>query len=202
MIEMLGVLAIIGVLSVGGIAGYSKAMMKFKTNKTIDQIAMTVTNIRTLYAQQKTYTGLDSVNLYDLGVTDDAMGKSGTLTNPFGGGVSITVDDSGAYSTADEDTAFVITFSSLPREACIAIATNDWGSGYSSGMLGIAAGADNSTAAMLANCKTKGSTAAGADATYACSENTTSSSAVFTVAKAAAGCSSDASANEISLKYY
>ena len=28
MIEMLGVLAIIGVLSVGGIAGYSKAMMK------------------------------------------------------------------------------------------------------------------------------------------------------------------------------
>ena len=38
MIEMLGVLAIVGVLSVGGIAGYSKAMAKFKTNKVIDQI--------------------------------------------------------------------------------------------------------------------------------------------------------------------
>ena len=36
MIEMLGVLAIIGVLSVGGIAGYSKAMYRFKMNKTID----------------------------------------------------------------------------------------------------------------------------------------------------------------------
>ena len=35
MIEMLGVLAIVGVLSVGGIAGYSKAMNKFKTNKKI-----------------------------------------------------------------------------------------------------------------------------------------------------------------------
>ena len=34
MIEMLGVLAIIGVLSVGGIAGYSKAMMQYKINKT------------------------------------------------------------------------------------------------------------------------------------------------------------------------
>ena len=34
MIEMLGVLAIIAVLSVGGIAGYSKAMEKFKLNKT------------------------------------------------------------------------------------------------------------------------------------------------------------------------
>ena len=35
MIEMLGVLAIVGVLSVGGIAGYSKAMNKFKTNKQL-----------------------------------------------------------------------------------------------------------------------------------------------------------------------
>ena len=37
MIEMLGVLAIIGVLSVGGIAGYSKAMEKFKINKLLDE---------------------------------------------------------------------------------------------------------------------------------------------------------------------
>ena len=37
MIEMLGVLAIIGVLSVGGIAGYSQAMEKFKLNKTISE---------------------------------------------------------------------------------------------------------------------------------------------------------------------
>ncbi len=35
MIEMLGVLAIIGVLSVGGVAGYSKAMMKWKINKAV-----------------------------------------------------------------------------------------------------------------------------------------------------------------------
>ena len=37
MIEMLGVLAIIGVLSVGGIAGYSKAMEKWKMNKAIEE---------------------------------------------------------------------------------------------------------------------------------------------------------------------
>lgn len=37
MIEMLGVLAIIGVLSVGGIAGYSQAMTKYKVNRTIDE---------------------------------------------------------------------------------------------------------------------------------------------------------------------
>ena len=35
MVEMLGVLAIIGVLSVGAISGYSKAMEKYKINKVI-----------------------------------------------------------------------------------------------------------------------------------------------------------------------
>ncbi|HBO49726.1 MAG TPA: hypothetical protein DD619_02910 [Alphaproteobacteria bacterium] len=42
MIEMLGVLAIIGVLSVGGIAGYSKAMEKFKINKLIEEYNMAI----------------------------------------------------------------------------------------------------------------------------------------------------------------
>ena len=37
MVEMLGVLAIIGVLSVGAIAGYSKAMTKYKLNKQAEQ---------------------------------------------------------------------------------------------------------------------------------------------------------------------
>ena len=37
MVEMLGVLAIIGVLSVGGISGYSKAMAKFKLTKAQHQ---------------------------------------------------------------------------------------------------------------------------------------------------------------------
>ena len=38
MVEMLGVLAIIGVLSVGAIAGYSKAMFKYKLNKQAEQM--------------------------------------------------------------------------------------------------------------------------------------------------------------------
>ena len=45
MIEMLGVLAIIGVLSVGGIAGYSKAMMKYKINKMTEEYTMLMTGL-------------------------------------------------------------------------------------------------------------------------------------------------------------
>ncbi len=44
MVEMLGVLAIIGVLSVGAIAGYSKAMMKYKLNKQAEGVTMLLAN--------------------------------------------------------------------------------------------------------------------------------------------------------------
>ena len=40
MVEMLGVLAIIGVLSVGAIAGYGKAMFKYKLNKHSESFSM------------------------------------------------------------------------------------------------------------------------------------------------------------------
>ena len=40
MVEMLGVLAIVGVLSVGAISGYSKAMFKYKLNKQAESFNM------------------------------------------------------------------------------------------------------------------------------------------------------------------
>ena len=48
MVEMLGVLAIIGVLSVGAIAGYSKAMMKYKLNKQSEQLTQVLNSIARL----------------------------------------------------------------------------------------------------------------------------------------------------------
>ena len=45
MVEMLGVLAIIGVLSVGAIAGYSKAMMKYKLNQHAEAVNMLINNV-------------------------------------------------------------------------------------------------------------------------------------------------------------
>ena len=66
MVEMLGVLAIIGVLSIGGIAGYSKAMAKFRVNKTLDQISMLVMNIRSLYSANINYKGLtDKIGIFN-----------------------------------------------------------------------------------------------------------------------------------------
>ena len=78
MIEMLGVLAIIGVLSVGGIAGYSKAMMKYRINKTIEQITLIAGNIRAFWGPQKNYDGVRcSSNFHGTCEASGCMGVSG-----------------------------------------------------------------------------------------------------------------------------
>jgi len=144
MVEMLGVLAIIGVLSAGGLAGYSKAMFKHKLNSTMDQITMLVTNIRTMYGTQGNYDGLDNGAAVDLGIVPAIMGSTSTLTNPFKGNVTITrlLADDGATTapSTGSATAFAVTYDSLPKEACIALATSDFGSGAGSGFIGVTIG--------------------------------------------------------------
>ena len=131
MIEMLGVLAIVGVLSVGGIAGYSKAMQKFKINKSIDQISHIVANIRALYAQQTTYDGLNANTAIDMGVVPSEMIDAPFLINPFNGNSWI---DSGYF---DNNKVFSISYEGLDVETCIALASYDWGDKHSSGLIGV-----------------------------------------------------------------
>ena len=150
MVEMLGVLAIIGVLSVGGIAGYSKAMNKYKINKTTDQISMLVANIRTLFSSQGDYTGLDNAAAIKFGVVPNEMYEAdddtgSTMKNAFNG--SVTIASAVARSGRDVQDAFIIEYNGLSEEACVTIATGDWGSGQSSGLIGIAAGVVEAPAA-------------------------------------------------------
>jgi len=140
MVEMLGVLAIIGVLSVGGIAGYSKAMTKFKITKTMDQVSMTVANIRTLYSGQRNYNGLQTNNALDMGVVPAEMegAQGGTLVNAFQGAVTIgTINYNNQTASA-----FRISYENMGQEACVQLITSDWGSGASSGFIGIQVSAD------------------------------------------------------------
>ena len=133
MIEMLGVLAIVGVLSVGGIAGYSKAMEKFKINKTIDQISHIIANVQTLYAQQTTYAGLDSDSNGDLYIGNDITKNGYKYINPFNG----TYFVESAYVMGNDDQMFSVYVSNLPKEACITLLTQDWGAATSNSIVGI-----------------------------------------------------------------
>ena len=153
MIEMLGVLAIIGVLSVGGIAGYSKAMAKFRVNKSIDQISHIVANTRILYGSQANYADLATNTwntVYTAKLFPEEMlignGSShglGDYKNPFNGNVSIA--PAGLYADGDNK-AFMITFSDVPMEACVDLATQDWNATSGSGNVAVKVGGAESAA--------------------------------------------------------
>ena len=136
MIEMLGVLAISGVLSVGGIAGYSKAMQKYRTNKTIDMVSQLANGIRTLYAGRNNYDGLSAQVVYKakiisgLDIADISSSSEGgeaykiTASNPFGGDIYVSTGDP---AWGEDNKSFVISLSGIPEDACIEILSQDWG---------------------------------------------------------------------------
>ena len=142
MVEMLGVLAIIGVLSIGGISGYSKAMAKYRVNKTLDQISMLVMNIRSLFSASVDYSGLEDKTAIQMGIIPRDMLPSGTtettaesIINAYQGSVFLSVGDEGG-----DNRSFSVEYTGLPREACVAIATADWGSQAGSGLIRIHVG--------------------------------------------------------------
>ena len=146
MIEMLGVLAVIGVLSVGGIAGYSKAMMKYRVNKTIEQITLIAGNLRTFFGNQPPamrYLGLGeegSLNIMkkaklvpdeiwaDLTIYGSGGLVEGTysFTNAFGGPVIIGDKNKFGSHGPDASQFAIIVFDFIPQQACIDIASQDW----------------------------------------------------------------------------
>ncbi len=118
MVEMLGVLAIIGVLSVGGIAGYSKAMAKFKYQKGLDQLQTLLSNVMQLYYAQGHLNDIDTETAIRAGLVPAEMlnGKPSTtateIYNVFNEGVLI----SSTY----------ITFMVPDVPSCVHFATANW----------------------------------------------------------------------------
>jgi Tfp pilus assembly protein PilE len=176
MIEMLGVLAIIGVLSVGGIAGYSKAMMKIKINKTVDLVSQLEANIKTLYKSQSSYEGLSEEVVQKAKLAPEEIFNGGShsradfmndefsgntnMSNHFGGGVQIfpaTKESNNGY----DGKAFSIGLSDIPEDACIELATLDWGATTSAGLISVAVNIASGMA--LDSCSTSGETACNGD---------------------------------------
>ena len=134
MVEMLGVLAIIGVLSVGSIAGYSKAMQKYKIGKFTDQMTNIIANIRTVFATQNSTSGLDNENIKKMGLVPDSMYTSSdaySIRHFWGGtiyfGTASTYDSGTMSRPMSVDNVFYISMNLIPKDVCMNILTADWG---------------------------------------------------------------------------
>ena len=197
MVEMLGVLAIIGVLSVGGIAGYSQAMSKFKVTKTTDQIQTMITNIRTLFSTQRTYKGVeDEKIMYSTGIfTDEICPEGGdkctTPINPFGGKITTGTLE---FNSA-KDKMFYIAYDGLPADACVRLLTQSWGDA-SSGLYAVQAGSTGFTApSSVPTTSTSGSIHLAQDATDP------DTSVPWSIAKASTGCGTSGSTSYMVLYF-
>jgi type II secretory pathway pseudopilin PulG len=197
MIEMLGVLAIVGVLSVGGIAGYSKAMNKFKTNKMIDQVNMVATNIRTLYSSQRTYEGLNNAVAKKTGSVPAEMytdESNSAITNAFGGKMYIAP----AKQSDTSNDSFVIAITQIPQAACVSIATTEWGGDSGSGLLAMQI-QGNATISGSANAF--GSLLTSVSATASGVSLKGVDNLPYSIVSASSACSNGANLNTIAWKY-
>ena len=82
MLEMLGVLAVIGVLSIGGLAGYKIAMNYHRANETIHDVMLRATNVPMKWEDYLSRKGSnDEFEFPDLGTyeTKNAVGYTGKL---------------------------------------------------------------------------------------------------------------------------
>lgn len=135
MIEMLGMLAIVGILSVGGLIGYAKAMEHYRVNETINQIRHIVLNVHNLFYARNSYAELSNSGDYLTVTTNpnrlladkaklfpESIVNSG-YKNLYDGGIKFY--RKGKYTKTDNK-AFVITYYNVPKEACIELAVKDW----------------------------------------------------------------------------
>lgn len=100
MVEMLGVLAIIGVISVGGLSAYKYTMKRYRITKTINQVALAMQSARGLELKKIDVDDLDdsgclkNINWVMQGVdTGTCNGESSAFQTAIGACVSVCRDD-------------------------------------------------------------------------------------------------------------
>ena len=121
----------------GFIAGLSGATLSsVKTEQTVNQIQVTVTNIHTIFKGQKNYKAVNNMKtMHSLGVIGDDICNNAQCDNPtnlFGGAFLLSSEEDNGYAT------FVLVYGGLPQDACVEFATRNWGDQNSSGFVGMA----------------------------------------------------------------
>lgn len=151
MIEMLGVLAVIGVLTVGGFSLISKVTTAHKSNVTIDEIGTLANKARMIfheyvYDKQK-FSNTPDMNtyLYNAKAYPESLElvDSGNSQKAFVSASDVKFNVQ--YFQYNNVDYFYIDISQLDDEMCMAIAQSTWGSPSINGYVGICVGASCSS---------------------------------------------------------
>ena len=111
MIEMLGVLASMGVITVAAVGMISTAMRMQKRNAVNDEVLQIVTGVRQLLGEYDDFSHIDNNMIFG------AIGVSNK--NPYGGTYELAVDAANARQ-------FVVTINGLGDSDCQFFTTKAW----------------------------------------------------------------------------
>ena len=110
-IEMLGGLAIMGVITAGAIALISNAMRMQKRNTVNDEVMQIVTNVRQLLGEYDDFSTINNSTIFG------AIGMSDK--NPYGGNYILSVNPA-------DYRQFVVSITGLTKSDCQALVTKAW----------------------------------------------------------------------------
>ena len=111
MIEMLGVLAIMGVITVGAIGMISAAMRTQKLTAINDEVVQMVTMVRNLHGEYDDFSNLDGNTIFN------AIGMSDK--HPYGGTYELQVNPANSRQ-------FVVSINGLDRSECESLVVKAW----------------------------------------------------------------------------
>ena len=128
MIEIIGILALVGILSALALLGYQKGMAKHKLNVASDQISTIVSNISQAFVNEDNYVAISgstreeaTKKAIDMHIFPEGMVQEDgeTVLNVYKGNVYVyAVDYNGV-----EYGAYSIDYEGLPRDTVVAFAT-------------------------------------------------------------------------------
>lgn len=127
MIEMLAVIAIMGIIVVSATIGINQGMVKYNSSKLHTDMQSIADDVYNLYNWSRGYPDEDrfmgTAGLCVEDVFPDGC-NGGTANNPFGGTYTV------ATAPCPDDNALTcleITADNVPAEECALLVTNDWG---------------------------------------------------------------------------
>lgn len=155
MLEMLGVLAIVGVLTVGGFSLVSKVNSSNQTNNVVDEISSLAAKVRTVARDYSSSDGTFMKYICKGKAYPDTLEcelDSNSEDNDACNCSSFTGSADVSYSVASAayPALFTLTASNLTEEMCMTLLTTNWGSASSTGFMDISGESTSSATDVIA----------------------------------------------------
>ena len=134
MIEMLGVLAVIGVLTVGGLNIIGRSRQMHEVGQLISEVSRVAMTSKKMACEYDTGYGSYTMMIYKSEAYSDALEyENGKFIGPMDAEIKIDGDMKN----------FIVSVANLSEDACIQLAGNDWGRKGTNGFLGACIGTGN-----------------------------------------------------------